>query len=100
MGRASVQLKDGETIDVANVVVAAGIGAFAMRPSIFEGIGEDELVSHTSEVRDFGPFAGKRVLVVGAGQSALEAAVFLKEAGAETELVVRRPELDSCTVRD
>jgi cation diffusion facilitator CzcD-associated flavoprotein CzcO len=34
-------------------------------------------------------FAGQRVLVLGAGQSALESAALLHEAGADTELVAR-----------
>lgn len=87
-----VTLSDSETLDATSVVVAVGIRSFAWRPPIFERL-DPKLVSHTSEQRDFSPFAGRRVLVVGAGQSALEAAVFLDAAGASTELVARRPAL-------
>ena len=40
------------------------------------------------------PYAMKRVLVVGGGNSAAEAALFLFEAGASVTLLVRRPSLD------
>lgn len=41
------------------------------------------------------PYAMKRVLVAGGGNSAAEAALFLEEAGAEVTLSIRRPALDS-----
>ncbi len=40
------------------------------------------------------PFAKRRVLVVGGGNSAAEAALFLSEVGAQVTLSVRRPELE------
>jgi cation diffusion facilitator CzcD-associated flavoprotein CzcO len=78
----------GETLHAQRVVVAAGIQPFAYRPAIFEGL-PASLVTHTSEQRDFAKFRDKEVLVVGGGQSALEAAVFLREAGAHVEVLVR-----------
>jgi cation diffusion facilitator CzcD-associated flavoprotein CzcO len=50
-------------------------------------------VTHTSEQRDFEKFRDKDVLVIGNGQSAFEAAVFLHEAGARVELIGRSPTL-------
>ena len=47
------------------------------------------LVSHSSEIRNLRQFAGKKVAVVGAGQSALESARLLREGGAEVEVIVR-----------
>ncbi|HKQ05937.1 MAG TPA: NAD(P)-binding domain-containing protein [Blastocatellia bacterium] len=41
------------------------------------------------------PFALKRVLVVGGGNSAAEAALFLVDAGAHVTLAIRRPALDA-----
>jgi hypothetical protein len=81
-------LDDGEELDTARVVVAAGISPFAWRPPPFRALTED-LVSHASEITDLGRFAGRRVAVVGAGQSALESAALLHEAGAEVEVLVR-----------
>ena len=81
-------LEDGETIRTGRVVIAGGIGLFAWRPPEFSGLPR-HLASHTSECREFTKFAGKQVLVVGSGQSALESAALLHEAGAQTEVVAR-----------
>src|SRR5208282_3489319 len=87
-GAFQVTLADGEVLRARRVVVAAGIGSFAWRPPAFEGL-PSSLASHTSEHRDLGKFAGKKVLVVGGGQSALESAALLREGGAEAEVVAR-----------
>jgi len=81
-------LHEGETILARRLVVAAGISSFAWRPPQFAGL-PSSLASHTSEQRDFQRFAGKQVLVVGSGQSALESAALLHESGAEVEIVAR-----------
>ncbi|TMF82255.1 MAG: NAD(P)/FAD-dependent oxidoreductase [Chloroflexi bacterium] len=83
-----ILLDDGEQITTARVVVAAGIADFAWRPPEFDGLPQD-LVSHSSEHADLGRFAGRRVVVVGGGQSAFESAVLLKENGADVELLMR-----------
>ena len=89
-----ISLDDGERFYSRNVVVAAGIGSFANRPALFGSL-STELCSHTSDRpnRDLGRFAGKRVAVIGAGQSAFESAVLLREQGAEVEVVMRQPQL-------
>jgi FAD-dependent urate hydroxylase len=79
---------DGQAIHARRVVIAAGIGSFARRPEEFETL-PLSLASHTSEHRDLRQFAGKQVLVIGGGQSALESAVLLHESGAQAEVVTR-----------
>lgn len=81
-------LEGGETFLAGRVVVAAGIGLFAYRPQQLAGL-PVSLMSHTSERRDLRSFRGKRVLVVGSGQSALESAALLHEGGAEVEVLAR-----------
>jgi hypothetical protein len=83
-----LNLSDGETVISRRVVVAAGIAQFARRPQEFTGV-PPSLVSHTSEHRDLQQFAGKKVLVIGVGQSALESAALLHECGAAVEVVAR-----------
>jgi hypothetical protein len=83
-----VVLADGEEFVSKRVVVATGISAFASRPAQFSGI-PSELASHTSEHSDLRKFKGRRVVVIGAGQSALESAALFKEAGIETEVIAR-----------
>ena len=74
-------LRDGEEIKSSTVVVAAGIGPFRRKPRIFENFSQEQ-VMHCYEGRQVKKFAGKRVAVIGAGQSALESAALLSEAGA------------------
>lgn len=83
-------LDDGEQLTAARVVVAAGLEPFAWRPPEFDGL-PDGLTSHTSDENDFGRFAARRVIVLGGGQSALESAALLHEAGAVVEVIVRSP---------
>jgi cation diffusion facilitator CzcD-associated flavoprotein CzcO len=83
-----LNLEDGETVLAGRLVVAAGIGSFAWRPSTFAGL-PSSLVSHTSEHRELQRFARRQVLVIGGGQSALESAALLHEGGAEVEIVAR-----------
>jgi FAD-dependent urate hydroxylase len=83
-----VTLEDGESFYSHRVVVAAGIHPFAWRPPEFADL-DRALVSHTSEHRDLRRFAGQQVLVIGSGQSALESAALLFEAGAVVEVAAR-----------
>lgn len=81
-------LGDGSRLAARRVVVAAGISLFADRPAVGSRLPQ-ELASHTGDHRSFGGFSGKDVLVVGGGQSALESAALLHEAGASVEVVTR-----------
>jgi cation diffusion facilitator CzcD-associated flavoprotein CzcO len=85
-------LEDGQEIGAERVVVAAGLEPFAYRPS---PLGElpRELVSHSADHEDFSSLSGKQVLVVGAGQSALESAAILNESGADVEIVARAADI-------
>jgi FAD-dependent urate hydroxylase len=87
-----VTLEDGESIDARRVVIAGGIAPFTTRPPQFDDLPR-ELATHSSEHADLTPFAGRRVAVVGGGQSAFECAVLLYEAGAEVELIMRAPRI-------
>ena len=80
--------ENGEPLHARRVVIAAGIQPFAYRPDMFEGL-PAALASHTSEQGDSATFRGKEVLVIGGGQSAFEAGLFLHEAGARVELFAR-----------
>ncbi len=83
-----LRLEDGENLRARRVVVAAGIEPFPARPPVFAGMPR-ELVTHSSEHRDLGRFRGARVVVLGGGQSALESAALLHEAGGEVEVITR-----------
>jgi cation diffusion facilitator CzcD-associated flavoprotein CzcO len=83
-------LDNGDSWNARKVVIAGGIGPFARRPEVFSGL-FPQFVTHCSDQRDLSRFKGKRVAVIGAGQSALETAALIHEGGAEVELLVKAP---------
>jgi thioredoxin reductase len=84
-------LDSGEPVHARTVVMAAGHRMHARTPEQLEGIArESDLVSHASEQPDLAQFRGRRVAVIGAGQSALETVALLHENGAEAILIARR----------
>ncbi len=85
-------LDDGERVRAESVVLALGIGLFTQRPKQFDGVPR-ELAPHSSDLSDFAHFKGKRVAVIGRGQSALESAALLHENGAEVQILTRDPAL-------
>ncbi|MFF0142296.1 FAD-dependent oxidoreductase [Streptomyces sp. NPDC005227] len=90
----SVRSDDGQHLTAAAVVVATGLNGLAyipgeLRALVPEGPRPAGLVSHTGQHTDLSPYAGRRVAVIGGGQSALESAALLHEAGAEAQVFVR-----------
>jgi FAD-dependent urate hydroxylase len=85
-------LQDGKEIRSSRVVIAAGVGPFKKKPAVFQNLCPTQ-VTHCYEGREVRKFAGKRVAVIGAGQSALETAALLHEANAQTEIIARRSSL-------
>jgi FAD-dependent urate hydroxylase len=83
-----IAFADAEPMVASQVVVATGVLPYAHLPSELSGLPSD-LLSHTSSVPEPSLFRGRRVAIVGAGQSALEAAALLQEAGTEVQLIVR-----------
>jgi FAD-dependent urate hydroxylase len=74
------------------VIVATGLSGFALVPAVLAAL-TPEMALHTSNVAAFSSYAGRSVAVIGAGQSALEAAALLHEAGASPQLLVREDAL-------
>jgi cation diffusion facilitator CzcD-associated flavoprotein CzcO len=83
-----LELGDGDTFAADRVVIATGLANQEYRPTAFRDL-PAACVTHTCEHADFAAFRGKRVAVVGRGQSACESSALLAEAGAEVELVSR-----------
>lgn len=88
-----VILADGEEVRAKRVVIAAGIGPFKKKPGVFENL-PDEHLTHCYEGRAIRKFAGRRIAVVGAGQSALESAALLHESGAHVEVIARQQRIN------
>ena len=87
-GGFAITLADGDRVAANTVVVAGGIAPFVNRPEVAAHLPR-ELASHTSDHQDLSRFSGKQVLVVGRGQSALECAALMCEAGAFVEVFTR-----------
>ena len=83
-------LASGEQVEARRVVVAVGLRYFQHLPQLFTGLPR-ELVSHTAQHRSYDDYSGKDVCVIGAGQSAFEAAALLNEGGSKVELLIRKP---------
>jgi FAD-dependent urate hydroxylase len=88
-GGFSAVLEDGDLIRARHVVVATGHKAFQWTPPEFRDLPAD-LVSHPGDHDDFAHFAGKEVVVVGAGQSGIECAALAHECGAAVRVLMRR----------
>lgn len=92
-GGFELETAEGERVLAERVVLAVGISHFPYLPNVLEGLPR-ELVSHTFHHGPFDAFAGKRVLVIGAGASSVNAAVALREAGARPELMARADKIN------
>lgn len=83
-----IGLATGEKLRARRVVMATGLAYFARLPQVLKNLPK-ELVTHTSDHRDHEKFRGKDVVILGAGQSAIEAAVMTYEAGGRPEIMTR-----------
>ena len=88
----TVALEEGEVLHSRRVVIAGGIGPFQRIPTEFTSLPPSQL-SHCYQGCDIKAFPGRRVAVIGAGQSALECAALLHEAGAKVEVIAKIQEL-------
>jgi thioredoxin reductase len=89
-----LKLSSGELFTASAVVVATGLSGLAHLPPELAGAAPDGPspagpVSHASQHHDLSRFSGKDLMVLGAGQSALETAALAAEAGARVRVVAR-----------
>jgi len=84
-----VTLDDGEVIKSRRVAIATGIAPFPYRPEEFAALPPSH-VTHTSDHRNLGKFRGQQILVVGGGQSALDAGRILQKYDATVEVVAKQ----------
>lgn len=88
----SVTAGDAGRVAARAVVCAIGVEHFAYLPEPFASLPRT-LCTHASAHADLASFDGRRVVVAGSGQSALESAALLHEAGADVQVLARRPKL-------
>jgi thioredoxin reductase len=85
-----VGLEDGEIFSARRVVTAVGLTHYEYVPPILAALPE-EFVTHSSRHNTVDRFKGREVAVVGAGASALDLAALLHQAGAQVQVVARKP---------
>ena len=86
-----VTTSEGDETDARRLVIAVGVTPFPVLPDALRDVPVDRL-SFAVERQEFSPLAGQRVLLVGAGQTALESASLAIDAGATSvEIVARGP---------
>ena len=91
-GHYEISLANSERARAKNVVVAAGVEHFASMPRELAEL-PSSVCTHSSAHTDLAIFRDQSVIVIGAGQSALESAALLHENGADVQLVARAPRL-------
>ena len=89
-GQFELSLANGEVARARQVVLAIGVEHFAHVPDQLSWLPES-VCTHSSAHTDLSLFRGQSVVVVGAGQSALESAALLHESGASVQIVTRKP---------
>jgi FAD-dependent urate hydroxylase len=79
---------DREPVTARQVVVASGVIPYRYLPDELAGL-DSSLVTHASDHGDLSEYKGRRVAVIGSGQSALETAALLNEGGADVQIIAR-----------
>jgi hypothetical protein len=87
--RYELETMSGDRVAAKTIVIAVGVIPFSYAPPPLAAVGHDPRVRFAINVREFEPLKGRRVLVVGGGQAALESAGLAARAGATVELVNR-----------
>jgi cation diffusion facilitator CzcD-associated flavoprotein CzcO len=89
----ALTLEGGEAVAAEQVVLAVGITAFPVIPPEFHGV-PPHLVSHSYNHRTVEQFAGRKVIVMGAGASAVNLAYELELVNSDVSLLVRRDHVE------
>jgi FAD-dependent urate hydroxylase len=83
-----VEFAEEAPVLARQVIVATGVLPYARIPDELCGLPAD-LMTHSSAHDRLDQFRGRRVAVIGAGQSALQTAALLHEAGADVQVIAR-----------
>jgi hypothetical protein len=87
-GKFHIRLDSGEVLTAEKVVMAVGISHFAFVPPEFQHLPSDFL-THGAVHRSANAFQGRKVIVIGAGASAVDIAAMLHESAVDVEVIAR-----------
>jgi len=94
-----LSLENGDRVSASRVVIAAGISCFPYTPPALAAL-SSACLSHSYDHREGEAFAGKEVVIIGAGASAIDLAALLHDCGANVRIVVRAPFIEYNSVPD
>jgi thioredoxin reductase len=92
-GGFKVHLENGEAAEGRRVVLAVGITHFENLPETLAQL-PAKYFSHSAANHEVDTYRGRKVVVIGAGASALDLAGLMHDAGVDIELVSRKPEIN------
>jgi FAD-dependent urate hydroxylase len=87
-----VEFAEESPVFARQVIVATGLLPYKHIPPQLSGLPAD-LLTHTSAYGPLDEFRGRRVAVIGGGQSSLQTAALLNELGADVRVIVRKQQL-------
>ena len=93
-------LEDGSAIAADRILLALGFRPFAYSPRDLVEMIPAKHRSHTSACNDPGVYKGRRVLIVGGRQSAMETGALIAEAGATSVCICHRHATPRFTTSD
>ena len=88
-----LSLQDGSLLRAARIVVATGIRDYTYVPEVLRGLPKD-FVTHSAEYGSLDHLAGRKVLIIGGGASAVDLAWSLFQRGSDVSLVCRQPKIN------
>jgi FAD-dependent urate hydroxylase len=91
-GGFKVEFAQESPVLARQVIVATGLLPYLRIPGELSGLPAD-LVTHSTEHHQWDQFSGKRVAVLGGGQSALQTAALLHEEGVDVRCIARREQV-------
>jgi FAD-dependent urate hydroxylase len=87
-----VEFAEESPVFARQVIIATGLLPYMRIPGELSGLPSD-LMTHSSEHHRLDQFSGRRVAVVGGGQSALQTAALLHEQGVDVQVIARREQI-------
>jgi FAD-dependent urate hydroxylase len=88
-GGFKVEFAEEAPVFARQVIVATGLLPYVRVPSELSGLPAD-LMTHSTVHRTLDQFLGKRVALIGGGQSSLQTAALLHEMGVDVRVVMRK----------
>ena len=91
-GGFKVEFAEDSPILARQIIIATGLMPYMKIPDELSGLPSD-LMTHTAAHSRLDQFGGRRVAVIGSGQSALQTAALLHEAGTDVQVIARRQQI-------